>query len=376
MKLAVMLGEFSIGNRPLDFDHIFDSPRGLTGTDLSFVRTIQELKRLGHDVYGFTKFVGDTREWQGIKMLPASEARLAVDASFDAAVSMNEPNLLIGVPASVHRVVWQFLNDFSFVQAGFDDSIDHYFGVCEQHTRHVAAQCTRPEKWSTLGLGCDPELYRDSRVPGRVTYCSSPDRGLHWLLQCWPDIKANVPGAHLRIFYHWSHDALCEVTRESVAPQGGPYHPHIIELGQRCRYIKDAIPKLKHLGVEWVGSVSRERMAQEMSEASVLAYPCDTVAFSEGFSVSILEAHASYTMPVITDADCLGSIYKDSGCEMVASPARDHLAEFTEKVVKQLKLEEWGSWSRGDVERCRAFAEERTWAKQIGKLDAYLREHA
>lgn len=377
MKVAVILGAFSIGTRPLDFSCLMTSPRGLTGTDLCFVRTCQELEKLGHEVWAYTVFT-NPGDWK--RLLPVDQVA-RIDDSFDAAISINEPNPLMGLPRRPHKVVWQMLNDFSFVQPGFDEAVDHYFGVCEQHTKHVASQCPRQSKWSTLALGCDPELYRDARVAGRVVYCSSPDRGLHWLLQCWPDIKAAVPEAHLRIFYHWSHDALCEVTQESLTPQGGPYHPHVVELGQRCRYIKDAIPKLKRLGVEWVGSVSRERMAKELSEASVMAYPCDTVAFSEGFSVSILEAHASYTMPVITDADCLGSIYDpwQSGCMMVASPVRDNLELFRNCVIgglttKQTELSQPFDGTR--IQQCRAFAEQRTWAKSIGQLDAYLKEHA
>jgi glycosyltransferase involved in cell wall biosynthesis len=364
VKLAVILGAFSIGTRPLDLAHPFTSPRGLTGTDLCFVRTCQELEKLGHEVWAYTVFT-NAGGWP--RLLPVEKVP-GIDASFDAAISINEPNLLMGIGAK-QRIVWQMLNDFSFVNPGFDAHVDHYFGVCDEHTRHVARQCPNPGKWSTLGLGCDPELYSDQRVPGRAVYCSSPDRGLHWLLQCWPDIKAAVPGANLRIFYHWSHDALCDVSDGSVTPHGTPYHAHILEIAQRCRYIRDAIPKLKPLGVEWVGSVSRERMAREMSEASVLAYPCDTVAFSEGFSVSILEAHASYTMPVITDADCLGGVYRDSGCEMVRSPVRDHLPEFTDKVIAALR-------SQSVILKCRAFAEERTWKKSVQQLDAYLKEHA
>jgi hypothetical protein len=264
MKIAVILGAFSIGTRPLDFSQLWTSPRGLTGTDLCFVRTCQELERLGHEVWAYTMY-GNAGgpEWQSatMRLRHVTQQPPHLDGPFDAAISINEPNLLIGCKAK-QRIVWQMLNDFSFVREGYDEHVDHYFGVCAQHTAHVALQCPRPEKWSTLGLGCDPENYRDSRVRGRVVYTSSPDRGLHWLLQCWPDIRADVPEAHLRIFYHWSHDALCDVVEDSRTPQDTPYHAHVVEIGQRCRYIKDAIPKLKHLGVERLGLPVRPRGVQ------------------------------------------------------------------------------------------------------------------
>ena len=349
MRIATILGAFSLGPRPLDLATAYTSERGMTGTELGFVRVTEELRKRGHEV---TPFMGDatTRpEWDG----------------FDACLNWNEPNLFIGC-RSKRRVLYQMLNDFSFIRPGFDEWVDQYIGVCPKHTAYVAAQCPKPEKWRTVGLGCDPELYSDARVPGRVVYCSSPDRGLHWLLSVWPDIRKAVPEAHLRVFYHWSHDGLLGIREGDISPQGVPYHQNIVEVAQRARYIKRAMAALKPLGVEHVGSVSRERMAREWSEASVLAYPCDPVAFSEGFSVSILEAHASYTVPVITDADCLGEVYEGSGARIVASPVRDHLQRFTEEVVDALK-------TPGSVTTTRTFAEQRTWAKTAEQLEEHLR---
>lgn len=254
------------------------------------------------------------------------------------------------------RIVYQMLNDHSFVKPGYDDWVDRYVGVSQQQADHVASCYPETKgRWNVVPLGCDPELYSDRRVPGRVVYCSSPDRGLHWLLSVWPHIRAAVPNAHLRVFYHWTDDLLGVETG----------HPHLVEIAQRKRYIKHAMEALKLLGVEHVGSVSREQMAKEWSEASVLAYPCDTVAFSEGFSVSILEAHASYTMPVITDCDCLGEVYAASGCRMVSGPVRDHLHEFTSAVVSALN-------PRENVLGARAFAEKRTWAHTAKQLEALL----
>jgi hypothetical protein len=185
-------------------------------------------------------------------------------------------------------------------------------------------------------------------------------------LQEWPAIKAAVPEAHLRIFYHWSHDGMLDIDENSRTPQGQLYHEHTVETAQRMRYIKHAIAELKDFGVEHVGSISRERMVIEMSEAAVLAYPADTVAFSEGFSVSILEAHASFTVPVITDADCLGGIYRNSGCLMAK---KGDVASWRDMVIDSLRTWEM---PRG---RTLAFAKERTWPIAVSRLEKYLKEH-
>lgn len=356
MKIGLALGAFSIGARPLDFAHLYDSPRGLTGTDLNYVRTGEELEKLGHEVVRFT----GTGSLVGL-----------VDDSFDAVVSINEPNILIGLPKKPLKIVWQMLNDFSFIAPGFDDHVDHYFGVCDEHTNYVAKQCPHPEKWSTLSLGCDPELYNQKeKVPGRVVWCSSADRGLHWLLSVWSEVKEAVPHASLRVFYHFSYDHVIGVEPTSVSPQGGPYHHHIQEMAQRVRYIKDALPKLAHLDVTHVGSVSRDQMVKEWNQASVFGFSADTVAFSEGFSVSTLEAHASYTLPIISDVDCLGGIYKDSGCIMIPSPIKNNLSQLKNELIYQLK-----DIDVEKIKKCRQFAEKHTWKESARQLEQYIKEN-
>lgn len=347
MKIALLLGAFSVGARPLDLATAASSPRGLTGTELCFVRTLEELTKLGHEVH---PRLGDA-------------APALLDESYDAAVSLNEPNLLIGCKARF-RVVWQMLNDFSFIKPGFDEHVDAYAGVCAEHTAHVAQQCPHPEKWTTIGLGCDPDLYTDCRVPGRVLYASSADRGLHWLLQQWPEIRRAVPNATLRVLYHFSYAGVESVTERSVSPQGGPFHPHIVEMAQRIRYCRSALERLGPLGVTHVGSVSREQMTREWSEAAVFAYPCDPVAFSEGFSVSSLEAHASGTVPVLWAADCLGGIYGESGCLMLP---RGDLSRWTAAVISALR-----GLEAHRLPLCRQFAKEHTWAHSAKQLETLL----
>lgn len=357
MRIATILGAFSVGARPLDLANTYTSDRGMTGTELGFLRVTEELRKLGHEVFPFIGHREPFMPW--------------LERPYDAVLSWNEPNLLSEVEGP-KRVCYQMLNDFSFVQPGFDEWVDTYVGVCQQHADYVADNSgTSRSKWRVVPLGCDPHLYEDHRVPGRVIYASSPDRGLHWLLQMWPDIRAAVPLAHLRVFYHWSHDHLLGINEHSLNHMGWPYDPHTLEVAQRARYIKKALEVLKPHGVEYVGSVSRERMAREYSEASVFAYPCDPVAFSEGFSCSTLEAHASYTQPVIFGADCLGDIYRESGCWMLE---RGNRSGFVAAVISALREPAMRSYSgRLAVDECRYFAERHTWAHTAKQLEEILR---
>lgn len=369
MKIAVILGAYSIGTRPLDFwfNNIWDSTRGLTGTDLCFVKTAQILAQKGHEVHLFTVHAQPDHKpsyWENVRIHNISDMYHIIDDSFHGMISINEPDVFRGLSDRPVRIVWQMLNDFPFCQPGFDDYVDHWFGVCDQHTEYLKAQAPKPDKWNTIPLGCCPEQYEDKRVPGRVIWCSSADRGLHLLLSQWPYIKSAVPHASLKIFYHFNYGDL-----DKIEPSDTKAHPHVVEMGQRIRYMKYAIEKLKSFGVEHIGSISREQMKKEFSEASVFGFSCDTVAFSEGFSVSTLEAHASYTVPIITSQDCLGSIYQNSGAIVIPSPVKDNLADFTKSVIRGLTDTELAN---GVIEKCRQFAENHTWESSISKLEEII----
>ena len=362
MKIAFLFGSWSIGTRPLDFNCLWSSPRGLTGSELGIVITAKEMAKLGHDVSLFTVH-GPNKPgvWEGVKLYHVGEKSSMITSDFDAVVSWSEPDILRDLPAKPVKVVCQMLNDFTYCQPGFDDAVDVWTAPCQMLIDHLVNQPNAPSKnkFVVLPLGCDPSWYSDKRVSGRVIWASSADRGLHLLLQEWPKIKAAVPYADLRIFYNFNYSSV-----EGMEPNSSN-HPHFLELGHRARYMKETIKRLKPLGVEHIGSVSRDKIQEEMSMASILAFPCSTVAFSEGFSVTALEAHASYTVPVIGDTDCLGSVYGNSGALMIPRPVKHHLSEFTDSVIHALTNK---SFADEVIAKCQVFAAEHTWAKQTEKL--------
>lgn len=361
MKIAVLLGEFSVGSRPLDFNNIWDSPRGLTGTDLSTVMISKELAKLGHEVYLFTIHSDPAAvlaPWEGVITCHYRDRFSVIDNTYDVVLSINEPDSIRGINTNAFKICWEFLNDFNFCIPGFDDVVDLWLSPSQMLLDYlVNLKNLNKDKWEVLPLGCDPSLYEDKRVPGRVIWTSSGDRGLHWLLQEWPKIKSAVPEATLKVFYHFGFDHLINLEANQA--------PHILEIAQRTRYIREAIKRLKHLGVEHVGSVSRNQLAKEISEASVFAYTTDTVMYSEGFSVSTLENLAGFTVPIITDVDCLGSIYKDSGAVVIKSPIKNNINDFTNAIIKGLTDKQYAD---NVIDKCRIFAYKHSWNKLALKM--------
>lgn len=385
MKIAVLFGPMSMGPRQsFDFTAVRTTP-GLTGTDLGFTRISEELQKLGHEVEIIAP--SEQTSWQG------KTIRREPQGHYDAALAINEPDLLRGVDATVRTCAY-WLNDMSFNRAGFDRHCDLFFSpsqahldmvrtkpgwkrveVSQQNPNGVELYKFDPSKWLPVELGCDPDRYGSMtpgtadelphwlpskpKIPGRVVYSSSPDRGLHHLLEQWPRIRRAVPHATLHIFYRlgpWI---------QQIAATPYPFPP-VEALRARALYINEALGRITRSssdngGIVVRDSVSRETIESEMAQAECLAYPCDTIRWSEGFSCSLLEGCAARACPVTLETDCFPQVYGGT----VPMVARECVTEWGDLVIRALRDEKW----RAEVnEKVGAFAAQRTWRHTAEKM--------
>jgi glycosyltransferase involved in cell wall biosynthesis len=370
MRIAILYSPWCLSfRRTLDLDTWRTDPRGLSGSELCAIRLCQEFAKEGHDVDLFTHSQSASRAWEGILVLPW-EGR--GNDEYDLAISINYPDELREVKAKL-RVCYQLVNGVEYCKAGVERFVDLWISPSEAHrdmflndpTWHrvevthenptgKAQYVPNASQWEVVPLGCDPERYEGfEKVPGRVVYCSSPDRGLHWLLQEWPAIRKAVPHASLRIFYRLKDWIAHFDTQPFFLPIEGQRN--------RALYIREALKRLEGHGVEVFDSVNRETIEREMAQAEVLAYPCDTTRWSEGFSCTVLEACAARACPVITDCDALGSIYG----EALDVAALGDLAMWRNQVVCALSNDGYRKhWN----ERAHAFAKELTWTKTASSI--------
>lgn len=365
MKIALTYGPMCLTFRgTLEFAGHRADPRGLTGSELAFIRIAEELRDLGHDIYAYTR--GAETELQGIKIRQIDNVA-EVDESFGACIGINEPEVLRKTRAKL-QVCEQFLNSFDYCNGGFAEHVDLWISPSESHRSMILSMphkllggvgeyVAEPDKWVAIPLGCDPERYdgHGDKVPGRVVYCSSPDRGLHLVLQEWPRIKKAVPHATLKIFYR------LQAWIDGFKATG--YFAPIEGLRARANYIEEALRRLS--GPEWgitvCDSVSREQIEREMALAEVLAYPVDTIRWSEGFSCTILEACAARACPVLLDCDAIGSIYGDS-CQVLE---RGEVALWRGAVIAALTNSDFRDSTN---KRARALAEKLTWKNHVRLL--------
>lgn len=199
----------------------------------------------------------------------------------------------------------------------------------------------------------------------------------------WPTIKKAVPHAHLKVFYYalegW-------IARSAEFEAHARLHKEVglLEQARRAQYIKHVLTQKNRLGIEVVGSVSRNQLAQELSEAQILGYPYESpgggvkhpvtgksVGYCEGFSCAILEGCASGALPVISDADALGELYGGGATPMVSAPAHKNMEPWTKMMIRALTDE---PWRQGYVEKARERSRQFAWPLLTERLEKMLLE--
>lgn len=330
-------GFFEKGKQ-FDFGRLYDDKSGLTGSELSCFTFAHKFAQRGHNVSILTTTCNNPGEWNGVRIISMNKREDigVLGGPWDVVYSWNDIDTLrFASHPKTLKILNMQINDVDHGFDGYDNYIDIYTSPSHSHRDRMSKKTPDPNKWEVVYNGCDPSIYDHIRnlgvqeVSGRVIYASSPDRGLHWLLQIWPKIQKAVPHAHLKIFYEvdkWMGGLVNQIPSPNV---------DIAILSARARYIREALLRLKDHNIELVGSVSRSEIAKEFVEAQVLAYPCDTINYTEGFSVTLMEACASGTVPVTSDVDALSELY-GSSVPMVHSPVGNNLDTYTNLVIRSL----------------------------------------
>ncbi len=337
----------------------------MSGSDLGGHRVAQELQKLGHDVTLFT-FPADGTElpdaWEGLRLRHYDRR---MEESWDAAVAWNVADALHGMNARLKVCSLQI----NSVVGRPGDTPDLWLSPSESHRDRLKNHHHAP--FEVVPDGCDLEPFDAlfaagfQKVPGRVVWTSSPDRGLHWLLQEWPMIKRAVPHASLRVFYKLK--PWLDHFRERPALQ----ESSIQEQHRRALYIEAAMPRLANMGVEFFDSVSRVEITKEVAQAETFAYSADTVIWSEGYSCSTIEACAARACPIITNVDAFPEIY-GATLPMIDLPLSKNAPKFRELVIRALTDKPW----RDEVNvKARILAERFTWKLAAARMCEVLEEH-
>jgi glycosyltransferase involved in cell wall biosynthesis len=161
----------------------------------------------------------------------------------------------------------------------------------------------------------------EKRVPHRLIWAHSPDRGLDRVLALFPRIRARYPDATLEVFYGFD-----------------------MARAKRPDFIADIERAAKQPGVTLHGRVGQDRLAEEYLKADALVYPAvtpDGEPFPETYCISVVEALAGGCFPITADHGALRDT--NHGGAFFRLPTMEHEALF------QL----FAFWDRPEKERSR-----------------------
>lgn len=182
--------------------------------------------------------------------------------------------------------VFQDVDTFGPWEDAWLDKVDRIVGLCTSHVDYLqSAHPTFTTKiyQSRNGLRgdlVDETLARSDLVrnPHRLTYASSPDRGLYGLLQAWRLIRFLVPDAELHVCYGF--DNLMKV-QDRAAIQWST---------QRI------LKALDQPGVIQRGRLGQRALYAEWAQTGVLCAPTN---FTETGYITLMEAQALGAIPVV-----------------------------------------------------------------------------
>lgn len=292
---------------------------------------------------------------------------------FEALVAWSDPNPLSLVGPEVARLLVQQLNDLIYWR-GWETTVDCLVSPSQHHLDFMY-QLGWAGRGAVMHNGCRPDDWwryievltaagHPSKRPLQVGYWSSPDRGLHHLLRCWPRIREAVPGAQLKVAY--------QIDRLLVQTEG---HQDWVQAFTRINLIREYVLAAKRdPSIEFLGPISRTKLREYEKTTRVMCYPSDGIMYTEGFGVNVINACAAGCLPVVRPADALPSIYGDVP-RWLTTPVGDSGFddELVEKVVKGLT--EWSlKPERPTLETLRAKAEEFTWERAVGEMERAIND--
>lgn len=254
--------------------------RGLGGSETAAVRLAEQLDALGYvvTVYGD---VEETcyrsvlfRRWETFDPL---EPRQAVICS-------RQPQIFDRPIAARSRILWLHDTDCGAeLTPSRAERIDHVAVLSDWHEAHVRGRYPfAAEKVTRVRNGVLRSLFTPlplEQREQRCLYTSSPDRGLDVLLELWPQVREQVPGATLEFCYAQVYQRIAE-----QSPQLAEFRARIAELAQQD-------------GVRQLDALPQPALAKLMCASRVWAHPSwasmQGMPFHETSCIGAMEAQAA-----------------------------------------------------------------------------------
>ncbi len=254
--------------------------------------------------------------YHGVRFLPTTlKTMLLCTTDFDVLLSWED----IETMGTNHRALLSiYAVQCNTMQVGARDiAIDGYQMVSEWHVNQLYSTdpSVTASKFFIVPNGVDLERYKQGpveRQPHAIIHSSSPDRGLHHLLGMWPEIKKAVPDASLHLYYEMQRwfDLIAHLRTQGKATV----------TTDRAELIQRQLKELEGSDVFVHGPLSQWELAKHQMACDLMVYPCDPIAATEGFSISILEALAAGTPVITSPVDALQELWGECTVQLPVPP--------------------------------------------------------
>lgn len=255
--------------------------RGVGGAELALLTFAPKLAEVGHQV----RVYNNPRELgihEGVEFLNINQYAPRQDR--DALIVFRSPNPLIAASKG-RKIFWscdqQTSGNYATQIIPF---VDHTVVISQRHYDYFLDRYKWPEdKMTVLDLGVRTWEYdvQVDAVPGRMIYCSVPDRGLEILHKMWPKIKQRVPHVSLVI--------TADYRLWGVSNAGNEKHVAM------WAWQED---------VHFLGMIPRKQLVEAQMQAEVHAFPC---TYDELFCIAAAECQVAGAVPVTSDMGALAT---------------------------------------------------------------------
>jgi glycosyltransferase involved in cell wall biosynthesis len=318
---------FFIGNGVEVWTPVTVKNTGIGGSELMAIELTKRLAALGHSVRVYNS-CGPNGEgnYDGVHYFQSEKYH---DLTCDVLIASRDANAL--KPdwniTSKLKLIWTHDLYVGNYTSELGLSADKVLALSNFHKQFlVDAHNLHPDHILTTRNGIDISRFENKNIKRDKFKCinsSSPDRSWPILLTVWPKIKERVPQATLTLAYGWKN---WEFTAQ--------YDKLQQDLIQR---LKDQIIALKPLGVNFIGRVSQDKLAEEMLSAGAILHP---TWFAETSCITAMEGQAAGLRIVSSTIGALNETVADRGI-LIPGAWSDpvYQQQFIEDAVKVLTKE-------------------------------------